>query len=116
MKTEFWIEKSWNDSIDNATIQDINIAIEQTIKKDGEHSAFWIGHTEEEYVLKIHKNLDLFFIYGENQNKQLTIKTDNWEETRYFIQKYFTKDFLGLKNEIELKSFSNCWFVYNSGK
>lgn len=107
MKTEFWVEKGWGDSVENATIADINVAIEETIKMDEEHGAFWVGHIEEEYVLEVHKNLDLLFIYGANQDKQLKAELNNWEEVKYFIRMYFSKDFLVLKEEIELKSFSS---------
>ena len=107
MVTEFWIEKGCGVSIDNATITDINVAIEELITiDDDEHNSFWIGHTDQEYVLKIHKNLDLVFIYGENQDKQSKTKLPNWDQARYFIQIYFSKDFLLLKNEIESLSFS----------
>lgn len=107
MITEFWIEKGWGVSIDNATIADSSITIEEIKIMDQEHGSFWIGHIEEEYVLEIHKNLDVFFIYGENQNKNLKATLNNWEEARYYIELYFAKDFLLLINEIESLSFSN---------
>lgn len=107
MVTEFWIEKGWGVSIDNATIMDANVAIAETLEMHDEHGSFWIGHIDEEYVLEIHKNLDLFFIYGENQDKQLKVELRNWEQARYFIQMYFAKEFFVLITEIELLSLSN---------
>lgn len=104
MITEFWIEKGWGGSIDNATITDVNIAIEEINIIVQEYGSFWIGHIDEEYVLEIHKNLDVFFIYGKNQNKRLKSEFNNWEEIRYCIEMYFAKDFLLLKNRIDLFS------------
>lgn len=60
MATESWIEKGWGKSIDNTTIEDVKFAIEEIIRIDEEYGVFWVGHTDQEYVLKIHKNLDLF--------------------------------------------------------
>lgn len=60
MTTNIWIEKGWGDSVENATFDDIKSAIEETIRMDEEHGAFWVGHMENEFVLEVHKNLDLF--------------------------------------------------------
>jgi len=38
-----------------------------------EHGAFWVGHMENEFVLEVHKNCDLFFVYGENNDKQIQL-------------------------------------------
>lgn len=107
MTTEFWIEKGWGESIDNATVEDVNFAIEEIIRIEDEYGTFWVGHTEKEYVLKIHKNLDLFFIYGKNQDKQMQIKLGNWDEFVHFFERYYAKDFVGLKKEIKLILLSN---------
>jgi hypothetical protein len=107
MTTEFWIEKGWGESVDNATIEDANVAIEEIIKITKEHGSFWVGHNDKEYVLEIHNDLNLFFIYGENQNKKIQSKFVNWDECRYLLGMYFSKDFLGLKDEIKLKAFPN---------
>jgi hypothetical protein len=110
MTTKFWIEKKWGDSVDNATIEDTEIAIGEAIKTNKQqHSIFWVGYADLEYVVEIHKDLDLFFIYGENQDKRIQAQLFHWNEVRYFLQMYFDKDFLGLKNEIESRVFSNNW-------
>lgn len=44
LKTNFWIEKGWGDSVENATFKDIEIAILETINMDAEHGAFWVGN------------------------------------------------------------------------
>ena len=107
MTTEFWIEKGWGESVDNAIIEDANVAIEEIIKIAKEQGSFWVGHNDKEYVLEIHNDLNLFFIYGENQNKKIQSKFVNWDECRYLLGMYFSKDFLGLKDEIKLKAFPN---------
>ena len=107
MTTEFWIQKGWGESVDNATIEDTNVAIEEIIKIGKEYGTFWVGHNDKEYVLEIHKDLDLFLIYGENQDEKIQTKFVNWDECRHFLEMYFSKDFLGLKDEIKFKAFSN---------
>lgn len=102
MTTEFWIEKATGESIDNATISDFNLALEEIKTADTEHGSFWIGHIEEQYVLEIHKNLCVFFIYGENQYKRLKSEFNNWQDIKDCLELYFAKDFLLLKNKMEL--------------
>lgn len=106
MKTNIWIEKGWGDAVENATFDDIKSAIEEAIRMDEEHGAFWVGHMESEFVLEVHKNLDLIFVYGENQDEQIQTKLDNWEEVKHFFKLYFDNDFEKLKAEIELRPFT----------
>jgi hypothetical protein len=105
MKTNIWIEKAWGDSVENATFDDINTAIEESIKMDEEHGAFWIGNNENEFILEVHKNLELFFVYGENQDEQIQTKLDNWENVKTLFYLYFDKEFEKLKAEIESRPF-----------
>ena len=107
MITEFWIEKIGGTSIDNATVQDTESVIREIIKTDQGIDTFWVGHKDKEYVLEIHKSLDLFLIFGENQDKRLQIKLKNWEQVRDFLRHYFRSDFLRIKDEIELRLSSN---------
>jgi len=107
MITNIYIEKGWGDTVENATINDIKIAIEETIRMDEEHGAFWAGHKENEFVLEVHKNFDLFFVYGENQHEQIQIKLDNWANVEHFFQLYFDSKFEQLKNEIQLRPFTH---------
>ncbi len=106
MATNFWMETGWGDSFENATFDDIKIAIEETIKMDEEHGAFWVGHMENEFVLEVHKNFDLFFVCGENQHEQIQTKLDNWEDVKHFFKIYFNGQFEKLKKEIELRPFT----------
>lgn len=106
MTTNIWIEKGWGDSVENATFDDIKTAIEETKKMDEEHGAFWVGHMENEFVLEVHKNCDLFFVYGENQDEQIQTKLDNWEDVKHFFKMYFDSEFEKLKKAIELRPFT----------
>ncbi|WP_294961898.1 hypothetical protein [uncultured Flavobacterium sp.] len=100
--TEFWIEKGWGVSIDNAEIADAVNAVEEIRKRYDENSVFWIGHIQEEYVLKIHKDMSMLYIYGENQDKELVVVLEEWSQAEHFIKMYFSKDFLGIKEQIKL--------------
>lgn len=106
MATNIWIEKGWGESVDNATFDDIKTAIEETIRMDDEHGAFWVGNMENEFVLEIHKSFDLLFVYGENQEKQIRTKLENWEDAKHFFKLYFNSEFEKLKTEIEKRPFT----------
>jgi len=101
MRTKFWIEKNWGQSVDNATLQDARIAIAQILSRPGEQALFWLGHTDQEYVLEIQNTLEVVFTYGENQDKKIKAKLFTWEQCQHLVEMYFAQDFLSLKNQIE---------------
>ncbi|MBL0013387.1 MAG: hypothetical protein IPP30_06380 [Flavobacterium sp.] len=67
METPFWIEKAWGDQVENATMDDVRVAIQETLNMDDEHAAFWVGHYENENALEVHKDLEIFYVSGDNQ-------------------------------------------------
>lgn len=111
MTTNIWIEKGWGDSFENVTFDDIKTAIEETKNMVEEHGAFWVGHMENEFILEIHKNLELFFVYGENQDEQIQTKLENWEDAKHFFKLYFDNEFEKIKTEIELRPFTHRRFT-----
>ncbi|UPZ17853.1 hypothetical protein [Flavobacterium humidisoli] len=100
--SEFWIEKACGESIDNALIAHAYAAIDQIKDINSLHGTFWIGHVEEDYVLVIHRSMRLFFIYGENRDKQLMMYVKDWAAVKLLIKNYFAKDFSILKKEFDL--------------
>lgn len=99
--TEFWIEKSCGFSIDNAEITDALNAVDEITKMYEKDTSFWIGHIEEEYVLRFHKDLSLRYIYGANQDQELMILFEDWSSAEHFVRMYFSKDFLGIKEAMK---------------
>lgn len=97
MTTEFWIEKAWGDSVENATFNDIDAAIKETIAMDDEHGAFWVGH-DGEYVMEIDKSLRIIFVYGEDQQHSLIANLNNWEEAKSLYKQFFESKFEKLKS------------------
>lgn len=93
MTTQFWIEKAWGDSVDNATINDIKVAIQETINMDYEHGAFWVGHMENESVLETHKDLKVFYVYNDKPEDQLKTKLNSWEDVENLYTLFFDKRF-----------------------
>lgn len=66
---------------------------------------FWVEHMENDFVLEVDKNFDLFFVCGENRDEQIQTKLDNWEDVKHFFKSYFDNEFEKLKKEIELRPF-----------
>lgn len=99
----YWIEKAWGNSVENASLNDVDVAIRETIEMDEEHGAFWAGHADEEYTLEVHKDLKLFFAFGDKENEQLQLRLCDWEEARFLYQLFFAADFSRLKAEIEMR-------------
>lgn len=100
MIANFWIEKGWGDQVDNVTIDDIKIAIQETINMDDEHGAFWSGSYDNEYVMEIHKDLNLFFVMGDNPNDQMTKKLSSWIEVERLYQLFINSNYEQIKIEL----------------
>lgn len=107
MISGYWIEKAWGDSVENASLSDVDVAIQETIEMDEEHGAFWAGHIDYEYALEVHKDLNLFFAWGEREDEQFQIQLRNWDEARSLYQLFFDADFGRLKTEIEARKISD---------
>ncbi|GAB4020041.1 hypothetical protein [Spirosoma koreense] len=52
-----YLEKAWGDSIEDATIDDVRVAIDEIQQMDEEHGAFWIGSDDGENTLEVNKDL-----------------------------------------------------------
>jgi hypothetical protein len=107
MTTNIWLEKGWGDYIENATLNDISIAIGEITRMDDEHAAFWVGNLDNGFVLEAHKTLDVFFVYGENDDEQIQAKLKNWEDAIRLFKLYFDHKYNSLKAEIECRLFSS---------
>lgn len=99
METNFWIEKGWGDSVENATFKDIEIAIEETINMDEEHGAFWAGNMENKNVLEVHKGLKIFFISEEYPNEQKVQQLNSWNDVKRLFRLLFNEDYAQLNKE-----------------
>jgi hypothetical protein len=93
MTTPFWIEKAWRDSVDSATVDDIKVAIQETLSMDDEHGAFWVGHMESENVLEVHKDLEVLYSYNDQPEDQLKTKLISWGEIENLYKLFFDSNF-----------------------
>jgi hypothetical protein len=103
METQFWIEKAWGDHVNNATMDDIRVAIKETIKMDDEHGAFWVGHDDSENVLEVHKDLEIFYVFNENLDDQLKAKLNSWQEVEYLYEQFLGDNAEQIKSFIEAR-------------
>jgi hypothetical protein len=93
MMTPFWIEKAWGASVDNATMEDIHVAIQETITMDDEHGAFWVGHNDNDNVLEVHKDLQVFYSSNDNPDEQLKTQLNTWDEIQNLYKLFLESDF-----------------------
>ena len=98
MPPDIYIQKAWGDSVENATFNDIKVAIQETIAMDDEHGAFWVGFNDEyEIILESHKNLTVYGMFDEDSDLQLRAQMDSWSEIEQLYEIFLTKDFEKLK-------------------
>ena len=91
--TPFWIEKAWGDHVDNATMEDIPIAIRETVSIDDEHGAFWVGHSDSDNVLEVHKDLKIFYNFNDNPDDQLQAQFSTWDEIMNLYTLFLDSEF-----------------------
>lgn len=103
MMTPFWIEKAWGDHVDNATLEDIRVAINEINRMDDEHGAFWVGHNENENVLEVHKDLEIFCVFNDKLDDQLKTKLNSWQEAEYLYEQFLDDNYERIKSYIEKK-------------
>ncbi len=103
MTTNFYIEKAWGDSVDNATMDDIKIAIQETVKMDDEHGAFWVGNMDNEFVMEIHKDLKLFFTTNDNLEDQLSTNITSWTEAERFYKLFLDNEYEKIETELRTR-------------
>jgi hypothetical protein len=103
METPFWIEKAWGEHVDNATMNDVRVAIKETTKKDDEHGAFWVGHNKNENVLEVHKDLEIFYVFNDNLDNQLKTKLTSWQEAEYLFGQFLHDNYAQIKSFFEEK-------------
>lgn len=93
------IEKAWGGSVDNATFSDIKTAIQETLKMDEEHGAFWAEDWEGRNALEVHKDLEIFYTdNSDNQEKTIKAFLENWDEVEKLYSLFFDNKF----KEIEI--------------
>ena len=107
METPFWIEKAWGDHVENATMDDVRVAIKETLDMDDEHGAFWVGHYENENVLEVHKDLEIFYVSGNDLSNQLKTKLNSWTEAEFLYQQFLDDNYEKVKNFIEARINGN---------
>jgi hypothetical protein len=105
MTTNFWIEKAWGDSVDNATMDDIKVAIRETTEMDDEHGAFWVGNNDSDnhYIMEIRKDLMLFFNINDNPKDQLAVRLHSWAEVESLYRLFLDNHYEQIEREIKQK-------------
>ncbi|GAB3167645.1 hypothetical protein [Telluribacter humicola] len=92
---ENYLHKTWSDSIESISIDDVREAISEVQEIEGEHVAFWVGiFDEDEFILEADKDLNLTGVFGTELDEQIKFKAKSWEE----VEELFT---LFLDGEIE---------------
>ena len=78
---ETYLQTLWGDSTDNATLEDVQIAMNKLKKMDDEHAAFWVGiENVGESILEIHKDLTIIAVFEDDPKNEITKQGIDWKE------------------------------------
>ncbi|MFD1145419.1 hypothetical protein ACFQ4C_30110 [Larkinella insperata] len=93
-----YLGKGWGDSVDDASIDDVRVAIEETQAMDEEHGAFWVGSDDGENVLEVSKDLNLIAVFDGNEEKEYRLKGKDWEEVKTLYELFLKERYDLVKN------------------
>src|SRR5215212_8339393 len=78
---ETYLQTAWGDQWDNVNMDIVRTAIKGLKEMDDEHGAFWVGlMKEEENVLEVHKNFDLYGVFEDEPEIQYRGRGRDWAE------------------------------------
>ncbi|HYI78085.1 MAG TPA: hypothetical protein VEW65_10740 [Chryseolinea sp.] len=78
---ETYLQTAWGDQWENVDMTIVKMAIKGIKEMDDEHGAFWVGlMKEEENVLEVHKDLELFGVFEDDPGIQYKGRGKDWSE------------------------------------
>ncbi|QLC67230.1 hypothetical protein LPB248_13255 [Flavobacterium sp. LPB0248] len=95
-----YLESANSSSFDNCTIENLDLAFEELEQSDEEHGAFWVVD-EDENVLEIHKNLQLFIIYSGDSENQIIKQLKDINQARLLFVELINGNIEQLKGQVE---------------
>ena len=97
--SENYLQRAWSDGIDNVQIEDVKIAINETLKMDDEHGAFWVSIIiNDENILEMNKNLEIIGVFEDNNAVQFKKGFESIEEIVALYEIFLTEDFEKVKS------------------
>jgi hypothetical protein len=92
--TEAYLQRGWGDTIENITMEDVQLAIAEIIETDKEHGAFWVGILDgDEIVLETNKDLTVVGIFPGETEPEIEGQFKSWIEIEDLYQVFLTKNF-----------------------
>ena len=95
---ETYLQTLCGDSTDNATLEDVRIAISKLKKMDDEHAAFWVGiENSGESILEIHKDLTIIALFEDDPKNEITKQGVDWKEVENLYRLFLNGDLSEVK-------------------
>jgi len=99
---ETYLQTAWGDQWNDVTMDIVRIAIEGIKKMDDEHGVFWVGlMKEEENVLEVHKDLELFGVFEEEPGIQYKGQGKDWNEIEILFQTFLSNKMEVVKSRLK---------------
>jgi hypothetical protein len=95
-----YVQGAWSDYIENISLDDVKIAIQETIQMDDEHGAFWVGIGDsEEYILKTHKDLIVIGIF--EKSSEIKKQFNNLQEIENLYKILLSRNYNEVKQILQ---------------
>jgi hypothetical protein len=98
---ETYLQTAWGDQWDNVDMNIVRTAIKGIKEMDDEHGAFWVGlMKEEENVLEVHKDLELFGVFEEEPGIQYKGRGKDWNEIEKLFETFLADKMAIVKSKL----------------
>jgi hypothetical protein len=102
---ETYLQSAWGDQWHNVDMNIVRLAINTTKEMDEEHGAFWVGLLiEEENVLEVHKNLELFGVFEAEPEIQYRGRGNDWQEIETLFETFLSGKLDIVKSRLSAES------------
>lgn len=94
-----YLQKAWTDPIDNPSLSDVQMALTEVQKMDGEHGAFWMGTDEEDIVLEVQRDMKMTLILSGEICRES--KCASWKQAEELYRRFVNGEYDKVKEEFE---------------
>jgi len=100
--THTYLQKSWDDSVDDVNEEDIREAVMEIQYVTEGDAAFWVGVIyDDESILEVHKNLEMVATFEDEPENELKRQCKDWPEAEKLFNLFLQGKFDAVKREFK---------------
>jgi hypothetical protein len=94
MAVQTYLQKGWGDTLEDITMEDVRLAIAETMAMNEEHAAFWVGIIDgDEMVLETSKDLTVVGVFPSETEPEIEATFKSWTAIEKLYAIFLAQDF-----------------------